>query len=279
MAHIAVVVLTLNEERNLPYALSSAGWADSLWVVDSGSTDRTREVAESVGANWLLVDFHDYSSQRNKALAALPEKVDWVYFLDADETVPGTLAAEIRSTIDDNPPHAGYYLKWRLIWMGTWVRRGYYPTYVLRLFRRSAGECDSRGVNEHFRVTGTTGFLKNDFIHEDHNGISRWISKHNRYAALEAEAFLRRRSTDLRLSWSSSQAERTAWLRERIWNRLPLLVRPFLYFTYRVVVRGGILDGWRALIYHFLQAFWFFVLIDLNILEMRSSKEGPSVTR
>jgi hypothetical protein len=126
-------------------------------------------------------------------------------------------------------------------------------------------------VNEHILVQGSVGLLKEDFMHEDRRGLSHWIEKHNQYAALEAQELLQHRvDGQIAVALRGSQAERKRWLRYRVYNRLPPLVRPFLYFFYRYVIRGGFLDGREAFIYHFLHALWFHLLIDARFLELKS---------
>jgi len=157
--------------------------------------------------------------------------------------------------------------------MGAWIRRGYYPTWILRLFRSAFARCDERGVNEHVLVEGSVGHLQNDFIHEDRKGIGDWIRKHNRYAEMEAQLLLDAADEKERARFFASQAERKKWFRQRVWNRLPPVVRPFFYFGYRYILRGGFLDGVAGLTYHFMQALWYQMLIDLKYLELRKSRK------
>ena len=112
----------------------------------------------------------------------MPIETEWVFFLDADEWLPDDLKREIAEVVARNPEENGFYIKWRLIWMGKWIRRGYYPTWILRLFRHGQAHCEDRAVNEHIIVDGKTGQLRHDFMHEDRKGISDWIAKHNGYA-------------------------------------------------------------------------------------------------
>ena len=124
----------------------------------------------------------------------------------------------------------GFYVNRRFMWMGRWIRRGYYPSWILRLFRHGKGRCENRAINEQLFVEGATGYLSNDLIHEDRRGIGDWIAKHNRYASREALELARteqeRRSNELDARLMGSQAERKRWIRRHVWNRLPPLVRP-----------------------------------------------------
>ncbi len=267
---VTVVILTYNEECNIAQALKSVcGWAARVFVLDSFSSDRTLEIAESLGAECRQHCFEGFVKQRNYALENLPINTGWIFFLDADEWVTDDLKGEICEAIAGNPSEAGYYVKRRFIWMGKWVRRGYYPTWLLRIMRSGKGRWEARSVNEHLVVDGPVGYLHYDIVHEDHRSVSEWIAKHNAYAQFEASELRRRYSREKQLPARllGTQAERKRWLRENVWNHLPPLVRPLLYFIYRFLFRGGFLDGGRAFSYHFLQALWYPMLIDIKYLE------------
>ena len=276
---VAVIVLTYNEEINIAQALASvAGWANEVFILDSHSTDRTLEIARGFDCHIAQHTFDNYAKQRNHALDHLPLTSEWVLFLDADEWLPGPLKDEISSVLSAGPEANGFVLNRRLMWMGRWIRRGYYPSWILRLFRRGTGRCEDREVNEHLVVEGRTASLHHDFVHEDRKGLTAWIARHNVYATLEARTMLRKKpdaahvEIDARLFGTQAQAKR--WLRHRVWNRLPLLIRPFPFFFYRYVVKGGFLDGREAFIYHFLQALWFPMLIDVKYIEMKLNGEA-----
>jgi glycosyltransferase involved in cell wall biosynthesis len=276
-ATVAVVILTYNEEANIVQALASvAGWADEIHVLDSLSTDRTVDIARQYDCHISQNKFIDYAKQRNHALEHLPITCEWVLFLDADEWLPDALKQEIGALIASCPRENGFYVKWRLIWMGRWIRHGYYPTWILRLIRYGKARCEDRAVNEHLIVDGPTGRLRNDFVHEDRKGVTEWIAKHNRYATAESQELFNTRSApdyreiDARLF--GTQAQRKRWLRYKVWNRLPPLIRPFFYFFYRYILAGGCLDGREAFAYHFLQALWFPMLVDIKYLELRRSR-------
>jgi len=280
---VAVVLLTYNEELNLPHALASVtGWADEVFVLDSLSTDATVRIAKDTGAIVVEHAFEDYAKQRNFALDRLPITSEWILFLDADEWLPDQIKQEISRVIESDPVQNGFFLNRRFIWMGAWIRRGYYPSWILRLFRRGKGRCEDRAVNEHMIVEGATGHIASDFIHEDRKGVDAWIAKHNGYATREALELLReplatdRHAVEPRLF--GPQAARKRWLRERIWNRMPPLVRPFFFFVYRYILRGGFLDGKAGFTFHFLQALWYPLLIDIKYLEFRKQLPDTHAT-
>lgn len=290
LAPLSIVVLTYNEEKNIAQCLASvAGWAAEVFVVDSFSRDGTVEIARSRGATVFQHEFTGYAEQRNWALSDLSFSNEWVLFLDADETMSAALKEEIAGLdLASQRDVAGYYIKYRFLFMGRWIRHGgYYPTWLMRLFRWKVARCDESSLDEHVFVNGPTEFLKHDLIHHSHQDLTHWIEKHNRYSTLAARDLLKGRKqgekapgsgeAGLRVSFWGSQAERKRWIREHLWNRLPPLVRPLLYFLYRYIVRLGFLDGKEGLIFHFLHGFWYRLLIDLKFLEIKRA-ESPAQT-
>ena len=280
---VSVLVLTYNEEVNIVACLESVGWASEVFVVDSFSTDRTVELAESLGASVCQHSFETCAAQWNWALDNLPFANDWVLVLDADERVPRSLADEIAQVLNDpSQRSAGYWMKRRFFFGGKWLRHGgLYPTWIVRLFRRSAGRFGRHGISEHLVLEGSAGYLRDPFDHCDRKPLSEWIQKHDRYAGLEAEEYVRRRSGadqvwSIRARLSGSQAERKLWIKLQLWNRVPLLVRPFLFFIRNYFLKLGFLDGRAGLIYHVLWSFWYPFLISARILEIRQVGSRPS---
>lgn len=274
---IAVVVLAFNEARNLPACLASvAGWTPEVFVVDSGSTDGTADLARQSGA--IVVDhaFDSHARQWQWALATLPIRASWVLGLDADQRVSPELWSSIAAVVTnagDTGPN-GYFMARRQIFRGRWIRHGgYYPKYLLKLFRRSAVTIDDTDlVDHHFHVSGRTAILRGDLIEDNQNeaAIAVWTEKHNRYAVRQAQQEAGRvPPVPLRALWQSPDG-RTRWLK-RQWARLPLFARPCLYVFYRYVVRFGFLDGREGFIFHVLQGFWYRLLVDVNIDELKTT--------
>ena len=283
---LSVVVLTYNEERNLPDCLESVtGWAEKVFVVDSGSTDRTVEIAKAYGAKVATHPFESHAKQWNWALRNLPISMEWILALDADQRVTAELRDEISKLVNGkgaaNGGPAGCFIKRRQIFRGKWIKHGgYYPKYLLKLFRRSEAWADENDlVDHHFRVQGEVAKLRHDIIEDNRNeaDISVWVEKHNRYAALQAREEINQAQNKshgvLRASLWGSPDQRVFWLKN-IWNRLPIYVRPFLYFLYRYVFRVGFLDGKEGFIFHFLQAFWYRLLVDIKLEELRREASG-----
>jgi glycosyltransferase involved in cell wall biosynthesis len=276
---VTVIVLTFNEERNLAVCLESVkGWARAIFVVDSGSTDGTVRIAETLGATVVTHAFETHARQWVWAIESLPLETEWVLGLDADQRVTPLLRREIGDVLGSHQGEAaaGYFVKRRQIFRGRWIKHGgYYPKYLLKLFRRSRVVVDvDELVDHHFRVDGPTRKLGGDIVEDNQNeaAIAEWTAKHNRYATLQAQHELRERASAARVGpaaiWASPD-DRTQWMKQT-WRRFPLFVRPCLYVFYRYVIRLGFLDGKQGFIFHVLQGFWYRLLVDINIDELRA---------
>ena len=272
---LAAVILAWNEERNLTACLESiVSWVGEIFVVDSGSTDATPAIAKRYGALVVNHPFQTHTQQWTWALQNLPIRHDWILGLDADQRISPELAAELTQIFSLDPERLarcnGFFIKRRQIFRGRWIKHGgYYPKYLLKLFRRSSVQLDVNDLmDHHFYVTGFTANLKHDLIEDNckEYDIAFWIQKHNRYAALHArEELIRRRGGGVWLIQPrlfGNPDERTAWVKQH-WYAMPLYVRPFLYFLYRYFIRLGFLDGKEGFIFHFLQAFWYRLMVDV----------------
>jgi glycosyltransferase involved in cell wall biosynthesis len=268
---VSVLIITHNEEINLPYALRSVdGWAKQIVIVDAHSEDRTLEIARQFGCVVISNAFESFPAQRQFAIRNCPRETEWALFLDADEWLTDGLKEEIRETLLGNPRENGFFLRRNLIFMGLRLRWGYGSTWLLRLGRIEKMSCESRPVNEHLRIDGPVRKLTQPFYDENRKGLSAWMEKHQRYAALEAGVDAGPDSSaGLPARLRGSPPQRKRWFRQKIWNRMPLLFRPWLLFGWRYVLRLGFLDGRAGLVYHFLHDLWYRMLIDILILEHR----------
>ena len=274
---LTVVVLTLNEERNLPACLASvAGWVSEIVVVDSGSTDGTLAMAATHGARVVTHPFETHARQWAWALAEVPLASEWVLALDADQQVTPELRQTIADLLAGRPAADGYFVPRRQVFRGRWIRHGgYYPKYLLKLFRRAAVQIDAGDlVDHHFRVAGATRRLTGDLVEDNRNeeAIFDWIAKHNRYARLQAVEELARQGHPRAAGrWRGDPDDRTR-RQKAVWARLPAYVRPLAYFFYRYVLRLGFLDGKQGFVFHFLQAWWYRLLVDINIDELKKAR-------
>jgi glycosyltransferase involved in cell wall biosynthesis len=279
-SNLAVIIPTYNEEVNLPHALRSVcDWADAVYVVDSGSTDGTRRLAESLGAQVVDRPWLGYAAQKNWALDNLPIRSDWVFVLDADESITPELRAEVLAITTrpaDQVATAGYFVNRLTYFLGRPLRHcGYFPSYNLRLFKRGKARYEQREVHEHMIVDGATERLRHIMLHEDRRGLEHFIAKHNRYSTLEAREMLLERDPPSR-SDPAAQEPGIAfrrWLKRYVVPHLPLSA--LWRFLYMYVVRLGFLDGATGLRFCLLIA-TYEVFISLKLAEIRQLRRtGP----
>ncbi|MCS7285614.1 MAG: glycosyltransferase family 2 protein [Anaerolineae bacterium] len=191
MKGITALVLTLNEEKNIEECLQTLLWADKLIVLDSGSSDRTVEIAWRMGAEVFFHPFQNYADQRNFALQLV--QTDWVLFIDADERVTPELAQEIREAVEKESI-CGWWIPRKNYICGRWVRHGgWYPDYQLRLLRPEKAHYDSAWeVHEIVVVEGGTGYLRHHIIHYNYRTWPEFIARQKVYLPLEVRTLRKR---------------------------------------------------------------------------------------
>jgi glycosyltransferase involved in cell wall biosynthesis len=227
LSKLSVITLALNEEHNIADCLSSAMWADEIIVIDSGSTDRTVEIAKKFTDRVLVVEWKGYGAAKNFALEQ--STGDWIFWLDADERVPGELAKEIQEVLlADDPSFAGYDVARRAFFVGRWIRHcGWYPGRVTRLFRRSQSRFTESNVHEQIMVDGTIGALKNDLLHFTDPNLHHYFQKFNRYTSLAADDLIKA---------------------GKKFSLYDVLVRPPFLFFKMYILKRGFLDGMQGFI-------------------------------
>lgn len=283
MADLTVLILAQNEEKNIVRSICSVKKiAKRILVVDSGSTDRTIELAKQNGAEVVLHSpFVNYATQFNWGLDHTNIDTNWILRLDADEQVTPELAKEIESALEEHSQDDvnGFEVRCRIIFMGRWIRHGgTYPLIIPRLFRRGFGRVEMRKMDEHTLIQGKVMRFQNDLIHYDFKGLHEWIDKHNKYSVRECQDYFERKETheeQMKGNLTGNQRQRKRFLKNGVYYNLPLFLRAHLYFIYRYYIRLGFLDGKEGKIFCFLQAYWYRFLVDAKIYEneKNSSKE------
>ncbi|MBD1905400.1 glycosyltransferase family 2 protein [Funiculus sociatus GB2-A5] len=276
---LSLIVLTKNEQANLPHCLASLEKLGAeVFVVDSGSSDRTVEIAKQLGCQVFEHPFENHAAQINWALQNLPIKTPWIMRLDADERLTPELVEELKQILPyTDEKITGYQVKRRVFFMGRWIRHGgYYPTWLLRIWRTDFGVCEQRWMDEHIVLKqGKIAKFQHDIIDENKKGLSFWIDKHNRYADREVKdmvSLVAEKEDDLLKSSQYSQAIGRRWIKKNLYTRSPLFLRAFLYFLMRYIIGLGFLDGLEGLIFHFLQGFWYRFLVDAKIYELQKKE-------
>lgn len=288
---LTVVILTYNEEIHIGRAIASVQKiAERIFVIDSGSSDRTVEIAQAQKAEVLVHPFTTQAKQFNWALAQLPDDTDWVLRLDADEVVTAELAREISTNLASLAPEvSGVELSRRIAFLRRPIRHGgVFPVRLIRLFRFGRGHSEDRWMDEHIVVDGPVARLHSEILDDNLKPLGWWIDKHNAYAArevvelLDAEFHMLIRSEPQRLHLSQASAKR--WLKDRVYARLPGGFRALAYFFYRYVIRLGFLDGREGTAFHVLQGFWYRFLVDAKLHEVhsymaRTGTDAPTAIR
>lgn len=277
--NLSVLILTHNEEQNIGRCLQSLLPLDpAVYVVDSGSTDGTPEICRSYGATVVHHDWKNYADQFNWGLGHFGFNTDWIMRMDADEALTPELVQALREFLRRPPAGvSGIWVRRRVHFMGRWIRHGgYYPTWLLRVFRSGLGRCEQRWMDEHIIVgSGATIRLPADIIDDNSKDLTFWTDKHNRYANREVLDLIAR-DAGADAAQPDGQAGARRWLKYQVYGRMPLFVRPLLYFIYRYFCRLGFLDGKEGLVFHFLQGFWYRFLVDAKLFEYRRGRRRES---
>lgn len=287
---ISVIILTFNEEKHIGRCIESLlPITQNIFIVDSFSTDRTVEIATSLGAKVFQNRWPgNHAIQFQWGLEHCPITTEWVMKMDSDEYLLPELTNEINekmNTLSDDV--SGIYIKRRVHFMERWIKHGgYYPIWLLRIWKYDKGMMEQRWMDEHIKLSsGTTVQFEHDFIDDNKNNLTWWTEKHNNYATREAVDILNIlhgfiKYDEVEANIFGTQEQRKRWLKIR-YASLPLFVRPLLYFHWRYFIKFGFLDGKQGLIWHFLQGFWYRFLVDAKIYQMHhiAKKENKSLKR
>jgi glycosyltransferase involved in cell wall biosynthesis len=271
MTRISVLILTKNEQQDLPGCLASVSWSDDVHVLDSFSTDQTVSVAEQAGAKVTQRVFDGYAKQRNAGLA-LPFKHPWLLILDADERMPAATGAEMNTALATVPQSvSAFSIRRRDIWWGRWLKHAQISPFYVRLVRVGKVHYE-REINEVLCVQGDTLVLTQHFDHHPFSkGLAHWVEKHNKYSTMEAELIAN--GGVIQPCWREAlfgDDFHTRRLHQKaIFYRLP--GRPFLKLGYMLVARRAFLDGWPGVRYAILQSIYEYLIV-LKTREMQESR-------
>jgi len=280
---LTILILTLNEEKHILRCIASINSvAHRIVVIDSGSTDRTREIAGLLGADIYINSWVSHAHQLNWALQNTDIQTDWVMRLDADEIVTAELIEVLQRELpNESPSVSGLTVRRQIHFLGRWIKYGgMYPIRVLRLWRNGLGLCEDRLMDEHITVKGSIADLNGDIADVNLNNVSWWIAKHNAYSIREAVELLKAEEPEVRTKENCAVMSREARIKRVIKNsiyaHLPLGFRSTAYFFYRYFIRLGFLDGWQGLAFHVLQGFWYRFLVDVEVAEIRRAMSSRS---
>ena len=275
MADVTFIILTKNEEKNLPDCLNSIrGFAARAVVVDSGSDDGTCDIARRMGAEVLVHPFENYARQFNWALDNAEITTKWTFRLDADERLTPALIAELEALMaahsDDDVN--GVTMEAWLYFLGRRIRHGCRNKRKLMLFKTGVGRLEDRRMDEHTVLSrGRSVSCRERFIHYDFKDMTHWISKMNWYATREMQDYIEFTQGKGAGLGKGGDAAISGTRRKKFgfYYRLPMFLRSWMLFFYYFVFRLGFLDGKEGFVYHYMYHRWYRALVDAKILEQQ----------
>ena len=265
---IAAIILTLNEADDLPKCLDSLDWTDQNFVLDSGSTDDTCEIASSMGAIVYKNKFKGFGQQRCWAIDNIPVKSDWILFIDADEVCTPKFASAvldaIRNSKDDT---AGFYCCWKLMLYGNWLKfSDSFPRWQFRILKKGKARYRDAGhAMKESDVEGKLEYIKEPYLHYAFSkGWTFWFNRHNKYSILEAEERLQTNFKPQDML-SKDQSIRKEAIKQYM-SKIPGW--PILRFIHSFFFKGGILEGLPGLLYSVNISIYEY-MIQLKMLESK----------
>lgn len=276
MADITTIILTYNEEKNIANAINSVKeLSKRIVVVDSFSTDRTIEIAESLGAEIIQHPFENQAKQFIYAINRLSISTQWIMRLDADEVISVKAAHEIEQLCFSNKDTDvnGIVVRFEVNFLGKKLRHGgIYPFKKLIIYKKDKGYMENRAMDEHIVLKeGKSVDLKNDSFHRDYKDLSAWIDKHNKYSSREVTDYFSNNTKENQRLNKTAKIKR--FVKLKIYYKLPLGTRAHLYYIYRYYFKLGFLDGKEGKIFTYLQAYWYRFLVDAKIYEQINLNE------
>jgi len=268
---VSVIILTKNEERDLPACLKSLRWCDDIHILDSGSTDGTRDIAKAHGASVLSNEFQSFGIQRNWAIDNCPVRHGWILFLDADERSTPEFQSALHAAITEaKEDRAGFYCCWKMMLGSTWLKRAdNFPKWQFRFFRKGRARFIDVGHGQkEGAVQGRIDYLREPYLHYAFSGgWHLWEDRHRRYAKQEA-AERRGRSINPLQMFSPHASRRNPAIKQCLGN---LPGWPWFRFFYSYFLKGGWMEGPRALEYC-KKIKWYENLIQKELRSMPPSR-------
>lgn len=271
---ISVLILTKNEEKDLPGCLQSVSWSDDVHVYDSNSTDRTVEIAKSANATVTQRPFDNWAAHQNWGLQNIGFKYPWVFYIDADERMTPELIREVQKAVENPGGSVAFRMRRRDFFMGCWLKHVQTSPYYLRLFRPEKMRYE-RLVNPVSIPEGPVGQVGGYLDHFPFSkGISHWIERHNSYSTFEAQQIVSNRAGNeefsLRKAFFESDFHKKRYHQKELFYRLP--ARPLIKFMLLYFMKRGFLDGHAGFTYSVLQSIYEYMIV-LKSRELERQKQ------
>lgn len=265
---VTVIILTKNEEQDLPMCLDALKWTDDIHILDSGSDDATLDIAAKYNAKISYNAFKSFGDQRNFALDTIAAKYDWILFLDADEVATPQFVAAIGKAIETAPQEvAGFYCCWKMMLEDTWLKRSdSFPKWQFRMLRKGRARFTDFGHGQkEGEIDGKLEYIKEPYLHYSFSkGWTQWIARHNKYSSDEAVARFND-APPFKNIFSGNTSVRNPALKSWL-TKMPGW--PLLRFTYAYFIKLGFLEGTPGFIISANMAYYEF-LIQIKIRELK----------
>lgn len=270
---ISVLILTKNEQQDLPGCLKSVAWSDDVHVYDSMSDDRTISIAEEFGAKITRRPFDNWAAHQNWGLSNIDFKYPWVFYIDSDERMTPELVAAVKAMVQAPGDAVAFRVQRRDFFMGTWLKHVQTSPFYMRLFRPEKMRYE-RLVNPISLADGPVGQVQGYLDHFPFSkGAGHWIERHNSYSRLEAQQIFDNRKTNAEFSvikaFCAKDFHEKRFHQKELFYRIPM--RPLVKFLLLYVGKMGFLDGRAGFRYAMLQAIYeYMIVIKVDELERRS---------
>nr|WP_315177775.1 glycosyltransferase family 2 protein [uncultured Flavobacterium sp.] len=279
---ISILILTKNEERDLPGCLASVSWSDDIHVFDSYSQDQTLNIAHQAGATVTQRIFDGYASQRNAALKESNFKYSWVFILDADERIPEELVIKLKEKIKSVAVNTnGFRMRRRDYLLDAWLKYSQISPFYIRLIRKGRASYH-REINEVLLVEGNVEELDGYFDHYPFSkGFTHWLEKHNQYSSMEALRWVEEQNGSEKFSLNKAffnkDFSNKRYHQKGLFYKLP--GRPLIKWLYMVIIRRAFLDGRAGITYATLQAIYeyFIVLKSKELLKKQKNSRNSEI--
>ena len=272
--NVGIILLVYNEEIHLKRCLDNLLLLTSnIYVVDSYSNDKTVDILNEYGINFVQNTFINHSNQLNFAIKNFPYKTNYIIRIDSDELLSLELIQEIKTSklLDSTSDISGFYIKRKVKFLNKTLNYGNInPIWLLRLWKIGKGVCDDKLMDEKIIVSDqNTAKLKNIIIDNNLNNLTWWTHKHNNYSNREALEILNNKYLITKNSFKGDyySIDFILFLLKSFYNKMPIFLRSFLLFFYSYFLKLGILDGIPGFIWNVLQVFWYRYLVDVKVYE------------
>jgi glycosyltransferase involved in cell wall biosynthesis len=272
---ISVLILTKNEQQDLPGCLESVAWSDDIHVYDSMSTDDTVAIAERFGAKVTQRPFDNWAAHQNWGLQNIQFKYPWVFYIDSDERMTPELVKSVQAAVESASDEVAFRLQRRDFFLGTWLKHVQSSPFYMRLFKPEKMRYE-RLVNPISIADGPVGEVSGYLDHFPFSkGIGHWVDRHNSYSRFEAQQIVENRKNQatfsLKKAFTAKDFNERRFHQKELFYRLPF--RPLIKFLILYFAKRGFLDGRAGFTYAMLQSIYeYFIVLKTRELETQKSQ-------